>query len=104
MVVVVVLINLALNGAELCDVAGEDEGPAVVEAVLLLGLLEELREEGVIDVHHGDDESLELLLCFVAHHDSHAPLRHALRILLLGEEVEAHGVLNYGGADRRWKY
>ncbi|KAG9452584.1 hypothetical protein H6P81_005488 [Aristolochia fimbriata] len=83
MVVVVVVVVVegpfpvddALDVSELGDVAGDVDGSLLVEAVLLLGLVEELHEEGMVEVDDGHHEPLRLLP-FLTHHDRQTPLRH----------------------------
>lgn len=66
MVVVVngaVVVNDALKSAEVVDGAGDGDGTRVlvVEAILVLGVLQELKEERMVDINERDDEALLLL-------------------------------------------
>lgn len=65
------LINQTLNGAELLDLAGNDDRTVVIETVLLLGFLQQLQEERVVDVNHRNHKPL--LLLALAHHHRHTP-------------------------------
>ncbi|KAG0491960.1 hypothetical protein HPP92_005019 [Vanilla planifolia] len=67
--VVVVSVDDALNAAELLDVARDGDGTVVVEAVHLLGLLEEPHEERVCEVTQGNHKAL--LLLFLLSHPYH---------------------------------
>ena len=79
---VALLINDALNGAKLIHVAGNGDGTLLIEAVLFLGLFEELHEERVIDVDHRYHEPL-LLLSLRPHHNCQAPLWDTLQFLMM---------------------
>lgn len=85
-VVVVVVVEGALpvdgllDRAELLDLAGDGDGPLLLEPELLLGLLEELHEPRVVHVHHGYHEPPPLLLA-LPHHHRQAPLRHVMLVL-----------------------
>lgn len=74
------LINQTLNGAELLDLAGNDDRTVVIETVLLLGFLQQLHEERVVDVNHRNHEPL--LLLALAHHHRHTPFWDVHRFLL----------------------
>ena len=86
---------------EIVDTAGDRNRPFLLEAVLLLGLLEQPREQGVVEVHHRHHEPLPLL----PHPHHHAPLRRHIRLLVFPRpsvvtaaagEVEAEAVLVSG--------
>lgn len=60
--------------AEVLNVAGDGDGPLLVEAVLLLRLLEQPREQRVVQVLYRHHEPLLLLLPLPPHPDHRAPL------------------------------
>lgn len=63
-----VTTNDALDGPKLLHVARKSDGAGVIEPVLLLGFLQQLHEEWMVDVNHRNHEFL-LLLTFMTHHD-----------------------------------
>ncbi|CAL9105358.1 unnamed protein product [Musa acuminata var. zebrina] len=77
---VAVAVDDVLDAAEVLDVAGDGDGALVVEAVLLLRLLEQPHEEGVAQVVHRHHEPLPLLP-LPAHPYSHPPLPYPLLLL-----------------------
>lgn len=74
-----VAVDEVLDAPELLHVAGDADGALLVEAELLLRLLEEALEQRVVDVHHWDHEPLPLLS--LPHHNPHAPLGHIPQFL-----------------------
>ncbi|CAL9752649.1 unnamed protein product [Musa acuminata subsp. burmannicoides] len=79
--------------AEVVDTTGDGDGPLLVEPVLLGRRVEELREEGVVEVRHRHHES-PLLLALLPHPDRHAPLgRHLRGRLHLGSTEARHARL-----------
>nr|AFP55593.1 hypothetical protein [Rosa rugosa] len=74
------LINQALNGEELLHVARDSDRTVVVETVLLLGFLQQLNEERVVDVNHRNHKPL--LLLALAHYHRHTPFWDVHRFLL----------------------
>ncbi|RWW47370.1 hypothetical protein BHE74_00046649 [Ensete ventricosum] len=80
--------------AEVVDTTGDGDGPFLVEPVLLGRHVEELRKEGVVEVRHRHHEP-PLLLAFLPHPDSHAPLgrRHLCGRHHLGSTEARHGRL-----------
>lgn len=60
-VVVVVMVNNALKSAKVVDRAGDGDGSFLIEAILVLGLLQELDEERMVDINDRNHEPLLLL-------------------------------------------
>lgn len=78
-------IDEILHMAEVIDAAGDDDCPLLVEAIFLLCLLQQLRKERVVEVHHRHDEPL-LLLPFLPHPHHHATLgRHPSLLLVVAQ-------------------
>ena len=88
MVVVVVkmwwilLINDALDGAELLHLARDGDGAFVIKTVLFLRFLQELHEERMVDVDDRDDKPLTLLLP-LTDQDRQTTLGDVFQLLLL---------------------
>lgn len=61
--------------------AGDRDGPLLVEPELLLGPLQQLQEKWVVDMSDGDHEPL--LLLALPHQDRQAALWDVLRLLLV---------------------
>ncbi|KAK8516103.1 hypothetical protein V6N12_013512 [Hibiscus sabdariffa] len=80
MVVAVVLVDQALNMAKLVHMARDGEGAVMVEAVLFLGLLQELLEEWVGHVHHRDHKPL--LFFSLTNHDGQPSLWNISQLLV----------------------
>ncbi|CAL9156146.1 unnamed protein product, partial [Musa hybrid cultivar] len=79
------VIDEILHMAEVVDAAGDDDCPLLVEAIFLLCLLQQLRKEWVVEVHHRHDEPL-LLLRFLPHPHHHATLgRHPSLLLVVAQ-------------------
>lgn len=74
-------VNHALNVPELLHMARDGDGALLIEPVLLLGFLQELNEERVVEVKHRHHEPL--LLFSHAHLDGQTPLRNVSAIHLL---------------------
>lgn len=88
--VVPLVVDDALDAAEVVDAAGDGDGALLLEAVLLLRRLEQRHEQGVLQVPHGHHKPLLLLLLLLLllpaaasgphHAHRHAPLgRHRRR-------------------------
>ncbi|KAK8530701.1 hypothetical protein V6N13_030648 [Hibiscus sabdariffa] len=91
-VVAVVLVDQALNMAELVDMARDGERAVMVETVLFLGSLQELLEEWVGHVHHRDHKPL--LLLSLTNHDCQASLWNISELLVSRmTKVEIHELL-----------
>lgn len=77
MVVVVVwrilLINDALDGAKLFNVAWNGDGTLVIKSILFLSFLQKMHEKWMVDVHHRYHKSLTLFLS-LSHHHCQTPL------------------------------
>ena len=95
-----ILVNQASNLAKLLDVAGDIDRAFLIEAVLLLRLPEQLREERVVHVHHRDHEPL--LLRALPHRNRHASPRNAppprAAVLEMKTEVMAAAALQISAA------
>lgn len=74
---IALLLDGVLDASKVLDLAGDGDGALVIEAVLLLGLLEQPRKQRVVQIHDGDHEPLLVL----AHPYGHAPLRQQLLLL-----------------------
>lgn len=66
------LVNHALDGAKILDMARYGDGSLLVKAKLFLSFLQQLHEERVVDVNHRDHKPL--LLFTLTHHDCQTPL------------------------------
>lgn len=77
----ILLINDALDGAELLHVARDCDGALVIKSVLFLRLLQELHEERMVDVDDRDDKPLTLLLP-LTDQDRQTPLGDVFQLLL----------------------
>lgn len=78
------------------DVARDGDGPLLIEAIYLLGFLEKLREQWMIEVQHWHHESL-LLFSFLTHFNGQAPFRNPLLLSLpmMMPELEALQALDF---------
>lgn len=88
-VVRLVLVNHALNLAELLHVARDGNGAFLIKPIFFLSLLQQLHEEWMVDVYNRDNNPL--LLLPLTHHNSQATLRnisHHHHILLMMVEVK----------------
>lgn len=75
------LVNNALDGAKLLDVARYGDGSLLVKAKLFLSFLQQLHEERVVDVNHRDHKPL--LLFTLTHHDCQTPLWDVFQLFLV---------------------
>lgn len=76
-----VLINQALNRAEVLHVARNGDGAFLVEPVFLFSFFQQLHEQWVVHVHHRDHKPL--LLLPLPYQDGQTPFWNVLQILLL---------------------
>ncbi|KAB8103865.1 hypothetical protein EE612_036461 [Oryza sativa] len=78
-VVVLLVVDDALDAAEVVDAAGDGDGALLLEPELLLGLLEEPHEQRVLQITHRHHEPLPLRSSSAAAHAAgpHHPHRHA---------------------------
>ncbi|XP_038875258.1 uncharacterized protein LOC120067761 [Benincasa hispida] len=60
-VVVVVMVNNALKGAKVVDRARNGDGSFLIKAILVLGLLQELDKQRMVDINNRNHEPLLLL-------------------------------------------
>ncbi|KAK4777323.1 hypothetical protein SAY87_017510 [Trapa incisa] len=77
---VVFAADKVMDAPELLNVAGDADGALLVEAELLLRLLEEAAEQRVVDVHHRYHEPLTLLP--LTHQNPYAALWHVPQLSL----------------------
>ncbi|MED6111067.1 hypothetical protein PIB30_049014 [Stylosanthes scabra] len=76
-------MNYPLHMPEVLDMAGDSDGPTVVvEAVLILGVLQKLHEERVVEVHEWNHEPL-LLFSLMTNLYRQTPLGHQPLLSLL---------------------
>lgn len=84
-------IDKGLNVLEVRDMTRNSDGALLLKSIFLLGFLEKLLEQRMVDIHHRYYETL-LLFSFAAHVDRHAALGNDLVqivTLFLGATVVA---------------
>jgi len=79
--VVVLLIDKALNVLEIGDMAGNRDGALLVKSIFLFGFQQKFLEQRMVYIHHRYYKTL-LFFSFAAHANSHAALGNIDRLLL----------------------
>ncbi|MFS7929791.1 hypothetical protein Hanom_Chr04g00336591 [Helianthus anomalus] len=83
MVMLMVLMNYALYIAEVLYMARDINGTLIMKPVLEFGILQELHEQWMVDVHNWYYEPF-LFFIFMSHHHCHAPswYLHLIRVCM----------------------
>lgn len=78
---VTIFIDHPLNITKLLDMARNGNRSFLIEPVLILGYLQQLHKQRVVNINHRNHEPL--LLFTLTYHDSQTPFRDIFQVLLL---------------------
>lgn len=85
MVMMTIFVDHPLNITKLLDMARNGNRSFLIEPILILGYLQQLHKQWVVNINHWNHEPL--LLFALTNHDSQTPFRDIFQVLLMMMEA-----------------